>query len=315
MLEADELLAIRAAELYYGEDKTQDEIGRALRITRWKVGRLLAAAKANGFIRIDIVHPRARRLGLERRLCDERGLVDAIVVSVAGVERPEELTRRTAQAAADYLTTLRPVPRLLGVSWGRTLHEVAGHLRTGWASTVQVVQINGGVSVNRKPDTAAATAVTIAQKGGGQATVIPSPAILERLETKRAIEADRAVSAVLDQARSAHAYLFSAGQADHDSVHVESGYLTPAALDALVARGAVGDVLGRYIDARGEVVDPDLDARTVGLTLTELKRAPHTIAVIAGEKKHPVAAAVVKSGLCKILITDETTAVALLEAS
>ncbi len=74
MDEIDELLSIRAAELYYEENKTQDEIGQALRLTRWKVGRLLAQAKQRGFIRIEILHPRARRLPIERRLRDERGL-------------------------------------------------------------------------------------------------------------------------------------------------------------------------------------------------------------------------------------------------
>ena len=47
-----DLLAVRAAELYYKEDKTQDEIGSLLGITRWKVGRLLTEAKARGIIRI-----------------------------------------------------------------------------------------------------------------------------------------------------------------------------------------------------------------------------------------------------------------------
>ncbi|MCI2958985.1 sugar-binding transcriptional regulator [Agromyces atrinae] len=314
MGENDELLSIRAAELYYEEDKTQDEIGQVLRLTRWKVGRLLSQAKANGFIRIEIVHPRARRLPLERRLRDERGLVDAIVVSGAGVESAEELQARTAQAAADYLTTLRPVPRTLGVSWGRTLHEVSQHLRKGWATGVNVVQINGGVSLNRRSGTAASTAVTIAQKAGGQATLLPSPAILERLETKNAIESDRVVAGVLDLARSANAYLFSAGAADHSSVHLESGYLSPADVDELVRKGAVGDVVGRYIDSDGNIVDPSLDGRTVGLTLDELRTADRCIAVISGRSKHPVANAVVGSRLCSVLVTDEETALHLLDA-
>ncbi len=89
MDEIDELLSIRAAELYYEENKTQDEIGQALRLTRWKVGRLLAQAKQRGFIRIEILHPRARRLPIERRLRDERGLADAIVVSTAASSRPK----------------------------------------------------------------------------------------------------------------------------------------------------------------------------------------------------------------------------------
>lgn len=313
MQESDELLSIRAAELYYEAGKTQDEIGQLLQLTRWKVGRLLAQAKADGFIRIEIVHPRARRLPIERRLRDERGLADAIVVSTAGIGSPEELQTRTAQAAADYLTSLRPVPRTLGVSWGRTLFEVSQHLVNGWATGVNVVQINGGVSLNRRAGTAAATAVAIAQKGGGQATLLPSPAILERVETKQAIESDRVVAGVIDFARSAGAYLFSAGAADHHSVHVESGYLSAADVDELVRKGAVGDVVGRYIDSDGNIVDPALDARTVGLTLDEIRAAERSIAVIAGRSKHPVADAVVRSGLCTVLVTDEETAHHLLD--
>ncbi|GLI25893.1 transcriptional regulator [Agromyces rhizosphaerae] len=313
MVETDELLSIRAAELYYEENKTQDEIGQALHLTRWKVGRLLSQAKAKGYIRIEIVHPRARRLPIERRLREERGLADAIVVSSAGVDSADEVQARTAQAAADYLTALRPVPRTLGVSWGRTLHLVAQHLRQGWASGVGVVQINGGVSLNRRAGTAAATAVAIAQKGAGHATLLPSPAILERIETKRAIESDRVVAGVIDEARSASAYLFSAGAADHGSVHVESGYLAASDVDELVRKGAVGDVVGRYIDPDGNIVDPALDARTVGLTLDELRAADHAIAVIAGRSKHAVADAVVRSGLCTVLVTDEETALHILD--
>ena len=45
-------------------------------------------------------------------------------------------------------------------------------------------------------------------------------------------------------------------------------------VDLLVQKGAVGDVVGRYIDSDGNIVDPALDARTVGLTLDELRAAP-----------------------------------------
>ena len=41
----DELLSVRVAELYYDENKTQDEIGALLHVSRWKVGRLLTQAR------------------------------------------------------------------------------------------------------------------------------------------------------------------------------------------------------------------------------------------------------------------------------
>ena len=125
--DSDEILAVKAAELYYEAGKTQDEIGVALNVSRWKVGRLLVAAREHGFVRIEIVHPSARRFSLERELCGFYGLTDAVVVPAA--DSDVEVQGRVAQAAADYLTTLRPVPRTLGVSWGRTLHAVADETR------------------------------------------------------------------------------------------------------------------------------------------------------------------------------------------
>ena len=219
----EELLAVRAAELYYDDNKTQDEVGALLKISRFKVGRLLTQARERGIVRIEIVHPRARRLGLERELRERFGLADAVVVPTP--DGDPEVTPRVTQAAADYLTALRPVPRTLGVSWGRTLNEVAARLEPGWTTGVTVVQVNGGVSRTSREDTAAAMAVTIAQRGGGQAVLLPSPAILERAETKRAIEADRTVAEVLRRASGADAYLYSAGVADESSVLVDSGYL------------------------------------------------------------------------------------------
>ncbi|MGO2747464.1 sugar-binding transcriptional regulator [Microbacterium sp.] len=307
----EDLLAVRVAELYYDEAKTQDEIGALLKISRWKVGRLLTQARERGIVRIEIVHPRARKLGLERELTERFGLTDAIVVPVP--EDEEAILERVAQAAADHLAALRPVPRTLAVSWGRTLTAVADSLPEDWAAGVDVVQLNGGVSLSRRSGGAASVAMTIAQRAGGQATLLPSPAILERVETKQAIEADRTVAGILEQAAGAQTYLYSAGPADASSAHVENGYLKTTDVEELARRGAVGDVLGRYVDADGNIVDPELDARTVGVSLDRLRAAKHAIFVTAGSAKHDIARTVVTSGLCSVLVTDENTVRALLE--
>lgn len=307
------LLAVRVAELYYQENKTQDEIGALLDLSRFKVGRLLAQARADGIVRIEIVHPRARRLGLERELRERFGLTEAVVVPASN--SPDEDLHRVAQAAADFLTALRPAPRTLAVSWGRTLTAVADRLPEGWARGVTVVQMNGGVSVNRRPGSAASLATTIAKRAAGHAVLLPSPAILDRLETKQAIESDRTIAGVLDQAAQADAYLFTAGVCDASSAHVENGYLSGDDVDELTRRGAVGDVLGRYIDADGNIVDPELDARTLGLSLDRLRDAELAIFVAAGEAKRDLARTVVSSGLCTAVVTDEATARALLDAT
>ena len=73
----------------------------------------------------------------------------------------------------------------------------------------------------------------------------------------------------------------------------------------LVRKGAVGDVVGRYIDADGNIVDPGLDERTVGLGLDQLRPPRPRSSSSPARAKHDVARAVVTSGLCTVLVTDE----------
>jgi deoxyribonucleoside regulator len=251
----------------------------------------------------------------ERALKERYGLHEVVVVSSAGVTGDDELQRRVAQAAADYLTAMRPAPPTLGVSWGRTMSDVAAALPVGWARGVSVVQINGGLSLTQSGGNAAATTMTIAQKAFGSAHVLPIPAILEHAETKRGIERDRAVASVLDRARKADVYLFSAGVASDDSALVHSGYLSSDEVTRLVHEGAVGDVVGRFVGADGTPIDAALDSRTVGLAIERLREADTSILVLSGEGKHSVAQALVGNGLCTVLITDDQTADALLQGA
>ena len=142
------MLSVRAAELYYEENKTQDEIGVLLGLTRWKVGRLLIHARELGIVRIEIVHPRARKLSMERELCERFSLMDAVVVPSAA--DGSSVADRVAEAAADYLRALRPPPATLGVSWGRTLDSIAEHLPEGWARGGTHLQLSQLAELDRQ---------------------------------------------------------------------------------------------------------------------------------------------------------------------
>ncbi|RKN37615.1 sugar-binding transcriptional regulator [Streptomyces hoynatensis] len=306
-------LLYRVAVLYYEHNRTQEQIGEELHFTRWKVGRLLSEAREAGIVRIEVLHPKTRMRDLEERLTLTFGLRDAVVVASSAAEDDEALRARVAEAGADYLARLRPSPRLLGVSWGRTLDRLAHSLVPGWANGVHVVQINGGLSRSLRPSSAQDMASRIAHQGRGTVTVLPTPAIVEQEATRRLLEGDPAVAEVLAQAAAADTALFSPGGVDQDSVLVGSGYLGADDLARLTEAGAVGDVAGRFIDAAGRVVDPELDARTLGVPLDVLRARPVSVAVVSGVAKHAVCAAVVTSGLCNTLVTDDYTASHLLD--
>ena len=97
-----------------------------------------------------------------------------------------------------------------------------------------------------------------------------------------------------------------------DSVLIQSGYVSLEEHEQLIARGAVGDILSRYIDSDGRIVDPDLDARTIGLSLESCRERTLSIGVAAGPAQRDGILSCLRTRYVNVLITDDATALALL---
>lgn len=302
---------LRAAQLYYRLDLTQDQVGERLGISRFKVGRLLDRALREEAVRVEIVHPAARLVVLEDALAERFGLASALVVDVAATgssATDERLAReRVAGAAADHLAELQPQGSI-GVSWGRTMLELAAQLRPGWTQAAEIVQLNGAISRSAQPTRYQEVVERFGATSNAAIRLMAAPAIVGTAKLRRALEADPAVGETLEAARRAPTAVFGMGVLGPDSVHVASGYLDRAGLGQLESAGAVGDVLGRFITAEGRIALPALDRRTVGLPLDELARKPLTVGAAAGPGKGPVALAALRAGCVRHLVTDEATA-------
>jgi len=311
--EQRELLMVQAAKCYYDLDKTMGEIAKIVGLTRWQVGRLLRDAREQGVVRIEIVPRAQRRPELESRLQRVYDLREAIVVPSAG-EDDSLVADGVAQAAGQFLAALRPRPSLVGVSWGRTMAAVAYWLPRHWNPGVEVVLLNGAMNIHASTTRTNNVAELFAQAGDGRATLLPVPAIVGRAETRSVLEQDTVIARVLTLAAQTPVACFGLGGTNEDSVLVQSDYLTSADLAALRARGAVGDVLGRFLNRAGDVVDAALDARTIGLDLSLLREKPIRIGVAVGRQKHAIVLAALRSRLVNVLVTDEGTAMAALDA-
>lgn len=301
-------LAARVAVSYYEDNKTHDEIGQLLGLSRWKVARILQHAKDAGIVRIQIHQPHPRRAELEKQLVDVTGLTRVIVVDSAADDSLDQV----AQAAADHLAQLGPDLSTLAMSWGRTLTAVANALPHGWASGVDVVHVNGGMSILDTNESASWAVATVAEKASGRASVMPTPAIVQHVDTATALHADPMVSHVMMRAASADAVIFTVGVATSSSAHVTSGTLTADHVALLASHGAVGDVVGRFIDASGNIVDAELDARTLGLSLSRLGAIPERILVAATEDKASAVWGCIRRELPTTLVIDSQLADALL---
>eukprot|EP01037_Dinobryon_pediforme_P008137 gene8137-8220_t len=306
--EQREHLMVRAAKLYYELERTQGDIAAELGLTRWQVGRLLTEAKELGVVRIEITPRAFRKTELEVQLQQKFNLKDAVVVPSGGTTDAALLTESVAQAAAKYLAGLSPKAALVGVSWGRTLSAVARFLPNNWNPGVHVVLVNGSTHLHSTPTYSSAVAEDFARAGGGSATLLPVPAIVGKKSTRDVLEEDPIIERVLDLAKKADVICFGMGGVNHDSVLLTSGYLNAADIDELKEAGAVGDILGRFVDLHGQIVCAAIDDRTVGLRLDHLRTCERSIGIVAGEPKHQIARTALMSGFVSIMITDEATA-------
>ncbi|MCQ8241835.1 sugar-binding transcriptional regulator [Rhizosaccharibacter radicis] len=310
--EAREGLMLQAAKNYYDLDHTMAEIAKLMGLTRWQVARLLKDAREQGVVRIEIVPHLQRRPDLESALQRRWSLRDAVVVRDAG-DDDALMTEAVARAAGQWLAALTPRPPLVGVSWGRTMAAVAHWLPRRWNDGVEVVLLNGAMNIRAAATRTNNVAELFALAGNGRATLLPVPAIVGRAETRAVLERDPVIAGVLAMGREAPLVCFGLGAMSAGSVLVESGYLDERDIARLTRAGAVGDVLGRFIDADGRPVDPSLDDRTIGLGHDALPDHPLAVGVAAGARKHAVVLAALRRKLLNVLVTDETTAAAMLE--
>src|SRR5881409_3359009 len=94
------ILMARVARHYYHDDRSKSDIADELGISRFRVARLLDAAKRSGVVTIRIDSPAGIDAELSVELQRVYGLAHAVVIDVEDDE-PEALRRRLGQVAAE----------------------------------------------------------------------------------------------------------------------------------------------------------------------------------------------------------------------
>jgi len=308
----DEALLSRVAWYYHHDGLTQHEVGRRLGLSRIKVSRLLEKGKRTGVIGITIHSKHRGCLELETRLREAHGLREAIVIPPLepGAGDPTvHLNERLAQAAASYLMRFLGDGSLLAIGWGDTVTRTLNRLGYLLGHTgASVVTLTGGVSTYVHMIGGLNPALARARR----LFMIPSPLVVSSPATAAALLREPAVSDVLAMAHAADYALIGIGAMNENASFVRGGYVSTAEMVRYRRRGAVGDVLGRFLDEAGRVLDLELHERIVGTDLATLGTLPCVIGVAGGPQKTTAIRSVLATGTLDMLITDEPSATALL---
>jgi DNA-binding transcriptional regulator LsrR (DeoR family) len=308
----DEEAAVRAAWLYYMEGLTQDRVAARLGLTRLRVNRLLGEARASGLVGITINSRLASCIALEDELRREWSLRDAVIVPTP--TEPDQVHLLLGRAAGEYLSRHLESTRVrgIGVGWGATLREAIRFVRPGQWPGLDVNSLMGGLTRGLEINTFE-TASAFAARLGASCTYLAAPLYAGSGKERELLVSQDVFRESFAAMASNDVALLSVGDLSDRSLLIRYGLPRDVTVASLRRVHAVGDILGRFLDASGQPVDHDINERAISTPLEVLSRIDTVIIASGGENKAPIIAAVLRARLASVLVCDEKTVVKALQ--
>jgi deoxyribonucleoside regulator len=304
-------LLTKTATLYYKGGMTQQAIAERLGISRQTTGRYLKRAEEIGIVKIDIESQLLQSTELENELEAAFGLAESVVVTPL-TETDQAVKFALGQAGAAFLMRRVQAGDIVGVAWSSTVLACAIQLTSADARNVTVVQMNGSMDSTTFSTRAEYIVEHIARAFGGATVNLIAPLIVDHPSIKNSLLSDSRIAATLELAGRSHVALYGVGNVSTHSSLFKAGYLDDELLAKLEASGAVGEICGRFYDARGKICMHKLDERVVAVDLDNLKTKRISVAIAAGEHKVDAILGLLGGKYCNVLITTDDTASALL---
>ena len=311
MADEDEQLRVRVAWLYFMEGLTQGDIAARLGITRLRANRLLGEARESGLVTIRVNSPLAGCVELERELVREAGLKDAVIVPTPG--DPEQVTAAIGRATAEYLARHLGETRVrgLGVGWGATLRETVRHLRSANLSELSVNSMMGGLTHGLELNTFE-IAGEFARRINGQCNYLAAPIYAGSPRSRDTILEQDVFRETFQRLATNDVALMSVGDLSRRSLLIRYGLPRDVTVESLRACGAVGDIMGTFLDAAGKPVKHAVNRRVIALPVDRLRDIATVIVASGGLNKTAILAAALRAKLCSVVVVDEATARAVL---
>ncbi len=242
----------------------------------------------------------------ERELELRFGLTEVVVagsgVDVGAPGRPAAYASVGRAAAALLMRRLTPTD-VLGFTWGPEQVAVATALTPGVASCRIVVQLDGAMSTAAYQTGTEFILGRCADVLRAETIRLPAPLYADA-STVASMRSDSVISRTLNAGRHADVMLFGVGAASTSGTLFEGSYLDTRMLDDLVSRGAVGEIGGRFFDAKGNAVTTELQQRAVSVPLEDIKACQKTILIASGVAKHHAALGALRGKLARLLVCD-----------
>lgn len=324
--ESDDIyLLTEVASLYYEENYTQEQIAKVIGVSRSGISRLLTRSRELGLVDIHVHHPLRSSVPLRDELMQKFGLQDAQVL--LSTSSDESVLSHVGALAARYadrrIQETQPSPatngavkpiRTIGISWGTSMFEMLNALRPRRRLPLNIVQLMGSVDTSSTPDIdGPEIARRFADAYGARCYYLHAPLLVADSVVSNGLLKERSLRRSFQMMEQMDMALVGIGGARPEASGLfRAGYMDENELQVIRTQGAVGDVCGCYFDINGRLCAKELLSRTITVPFETLRKVPYVIAVAAGVAKTEAILGALRTGVVKVLITDEPCARAIL---
>jgi DNA-binding transcriptional regulator LsrR (DeoR family) len=306
---AQAVLTASVARRHYLDGRSKTEIAEEFGLSRFKVARLIDAARDSGLVRIEIRHHGEIDVDLSARIQDRFGLQHAIIVDTPD-DHADSLRQHLGRAAAELLSEVVTPRDVLGLAWARSVSAMARALPR--LPGIPVVQLTGVLSLPGGQDSSVDVVRDVARASGGPAHCFYAPWTVRDAATARSLREQPEVARAFTQLPLVTKAVAGLGlwEPGQSTVHDAAEERDRRELRRL---GVCAEISGVFVSAEGEPVETDLAERMIGISAEQMRGIPEVIAIPYGVAKVPAVRAALRSGLLGGLVTHTAIAEALLE--
>lgn len=295
---------VRAAWMYYIAGQNQSEIASQLGTSRPVVQRLIAAAKEEGIVSIGLHHPVANCLDYALLLQEKYRLIECNIVPAFSEESTlDSVSFGCYQLMARYLQDDKE--KIIGLGSGLTLKKALQRIDFDSQNT-RCVALISAMDADGQCNYYDDVPLLLTSKIKAKYYQWPAPRYAQTQEEYDMWCTSRLFRSVSAVARQADVIFVGIGPLGTQSPIFKDGFINQAQMDEVTAQGGIGEIMGRFIDAEGGVVDSEINRMITSYDIRQ-NQCPR-IAVACGEYKRPAILATLKGGWINGLVTDEHTA-------
>ncbi len=300
-------MTLKVCQLYYEQNLSQKEISAQLGISRPQISRMLSNARNNNVVSIKINNPFLDETKLEHLLIERYELKDVLVLDTGKWKESENELDEFGRLAANCIDAYIMDHNRVGVMSGQTISNLAWSIKHLNRRGLEFVPLVGGMGATSANWHANAIAQRFSECSGGSCYILNAPVIVQSKHSRDVLIQEPEIASVLQKGASCDVAIVGIGQIHIDSTNGKAGTLDNDDIKMLEGAGAVASVCTSYLNAKGEIIETELNERTIGLNLNRLKKG-RTIALAIGKDKVESIKAALSSGYLDVFITNLDTA-------